>query len=73
MTLDELRAIPIESVRDGGAFEAGTYEVDDAGLLSRGRPVVIQTLGDYVYQLLAPTFARFRDTGWCVPSSRGGG
>jgi hypothetical protein len=73
VTLDELRAVPIEDVRDGGPFEAGTYEVDDAGQLTRGRPIVIATLGDYVYLLLAPTLARFRDTGTCIPSARGRG
>jgi hypothetical protein len=73
VTLDELRAVPIEDVRDAGPFEAGTYEVDDAGQLVRGRPVVIATLGDYVYLLLAPTLARFRDTGTCIPSARNRG
>jgi hypothetical protein len=71
VTLDELRAVPIEDVRDGGPFEAGTYEVDDAGQLTRGKPIVITSFGDYVYLLLAPTLARFRDTGTCIPSARG--
>ncbi len=66
VTLDELRAVPIEDVRDGGPFEAGTYEVDDAGLVRRGKPIVIASLGDYVYELLMPTLARFRDVGSCV-------
>jgi hypothetical protein len=66
VTLDELRAVPIDEVREGGVFEAGTYEVDDAGNVRRGKPIVIATLGDYVYQLLAPTLARWRDVGWCA-------
>lgn len=70
ITVEELRGIPIEQVRDSGAFEAGTYEVDDAGLVQRGRPIVIATLGDYVYEILAPTLARFRDTGTCTASVR---
>jgi hypothetical protein len=75
VTLDELRAVPIETVRDGGPgpFEAGTYEIDDAGLIRRGRPVVVATLGDYVYELLVPTILRFRGAGWCVASAGGGG
>jgi hypothetical protein len=66
VTLDELRKIPITSIRDAGAFEAGTYDVDDAGLLRRGRPIVVETLGDYVYELLVPSLVRFRGVGWCV-------
>jgi len=62
VTLDELRAVPIGNVRDGGAFEAGTYEVVDGGYV-RGAPVVIASFGDYVYQVLVPTLMRFRDTG----------
>jgi hypothetical protein len=70
ITLDELRQIPISQVRkDAGAFEAGTYVVDDAGALQRGRPVVIESLGDYVYELLVPTLIRFRGDGWCVAST----
>jgi hypothetical protein len=65
VTLEELRAVPIETVRDGGAFEAGTYEVNDAGQLERGKPIVIENLGDYVYELLVPSMPRFRDTGTC--------
>jgi len=70
VTLEELRAVPIATVRDGGAFEAGTYELDDAGAVTRGAPIVIETLGDYVYQLLAPTLVRYRDTGTCVATER---
>jgi hypothetical protein len=70
VTLEELRAVPIANVRDGGAFEAGTYEVNDAGTVQRGAPIVIETLGDYVYQVLAPTLVRYRDTGTCVPTQR---
>jgi hypothetical protein len=67
ITLDELRAVPITTLRDSGAFEAGTYDFDDdAGVLQRGKPIVIESLGDYVYQLLFPTLPRFRGTGWCV-------
>jgi hypothetical protein len=69
VTLDELRLVPISTIRDAGAFEAGTYELDDAGLLRRGKPIVIETLGDFVYELLVPTLVRFRDTGWCVASA----
>lgn len=73
VTLDELRAVPIEAVRDGGPFEAGTYEIDEAGVLQRGRPVVIENFGDYVYRLLLPTLARFRDVGICISTGRRGG
>jgi hypothetical protein len=69
VTLDELRAIPISDISDAGAFEAGTYDIDDAGLLRRGQPIVIATLGDYVYELLVPGLLSFRDTGWCVAAS----
>src|SRR4029450_9924747 len=45
----ELRQVPIETVRDAGAFETGTYELDEeAGLTRQGRPLVITTFGDYV-------------------------
>ncbi len=71
ITLDELRAVPLALVRDGGAFEAGTYVVDDAGVLRAGGPVAIETLGDYVYLVLMPTLPRFRDTGACTPTVRG--
>ena len=70
ITLDELRAVPIDVLRDGGAFEAGTYTVDDAGIVRRGQPVVIATLGDYIYEVLTPTLARYRDTGTCVATGR---
>ncbi|HEY8073983.1 MAG TPA: hypothetical protein VIF62_07735 [Labilithrix sp.] len=71
VTLDELRGVPIESVRDGGPFEAGTFDYDeDAGVIRRGRPLVIVSFGDYVYELLLPTLARFRDNGFCVVSSQ---
>ncbi len=70
VTLEELRAVPIATVRDGGAFEAGTYELDEAGAVTRGAPVLIETLGDYVYRLLAPTLVRYRDTGGCVATER---
>jgi hypothetical protein len=73
ITLDELRAVPIDVVRDGGAFEAGTYEVDEAGVLQRGRPILIENFGDYVYRLLLPTIARFRDVGICITTQRRGG
>jgi hypothetical protein len=70
ITLDELRAVPIDRVRDGGPYEAGTYDVDDAGLVTRGRSILIATLGDFVYQELAPSFARFRGVGTCAASVR---
>jgi hypothetical protein len=70
VTLDELRAIPIETVRDGGAFEAGTYEVTEGGTVQRGPPIVIATFGDYVYEVLVPTLTRYRDTGSCTPTLR---
>lgn len=70
VTLDELRKIPISILKDGGAFEAGTYFFDDdAGTLTRGRPVGIASLGDWVYELLIPSLVRFRDKGWCVSST----
>lgn len=70
VTLDELRAVPISALNDSGAFEAGSYDVDpDSGLFIRGKPVVISSLGDFVYELLVPTLVRFRDTGWCVSSA----
>ena len=71
ITLDELSAVPIATVRDGGAFEAGTYDVDDAGILRQGRPIVIETFGDYVYEVLIPSIPRFQGTGTCRPSVRG--
>jgi len=75
VTLDELRQVPIGDVRDGGAFEAGTYVFDDdAGIFRQGRAIPITTFGDYVYELLLPTLPRFRDTGNCtVGIGRGGG
>jgi hypothetical protein len=75
VTLEELGAVSIDSIRDGGPFEAGSYDFDDAGQLVRGKPIVITTLADYVYELLAPTLARFRGTGTCLTSGRrpGGG
>ena len=77
VTLDELRAVPIANVRDGGAFEAGSYEFDeDAGIFRAGRAVKIESLGDYVYELLLPSLPRFRGTGSCgagVGLGRGGG
>jgi hypothetical protein len=76
VTLDELRAVPIASVRDSGAFEAGIYEFDDdAGIFRAGRAVTIESLGDYVYELLLPSLPRFRGTGTCgagVGVGRGG-
>jgi hypothetical protein len=69
VTLDELRGVPIATLHDAGAFEAGTYDVDDAGVLRRGRPIVIESLGDFIYELLLPTLPRFRDVGWCVWTS----
>ena len=71
ITLDELRAVPIATVRDGGAFEAGTYDVDDAGLVRQGRPIVIETFGDYVYEVLIPSIPRFQENGSCRPAIRG--
>jgi hypothetical protein len=77
VTLDELRAVPIASVRDAGSFEAGIYEFDDdAGIFRAGRAVAIESLGDYVYELLLPSLPRFRGTGTCgagVGLGRGGG
>jgi hypothetical protein len=76
VTLDELRAVPISSVRDGGAFEAGTYEFDDdAGIFVQGMPIPILSFGDYVYELLLPSLPRFRDVGTCTIGigRRGGG
>ncbi|MDB5219210.1 MAG: hypothetical protein JWO86_7137 [Myxococcaceae bacterium] len=67
VTLDELRLVPIANVRDGGAFEAGTYVYDDdAGLFRAGQSIPVNTLGDYVYELLLPSLPRFRDTGNCT-------
>jgi len=77
VTLDELRAVPIASVRDAGAFEAGVYEFDDdAGIFRAGRAIAIESLGDYVYELLLPSLPRFRGTGTCgagVGQGRGPG
>lgn len=76
VTLEELRAVPIASVRDSGTFEAGIYEFDDdAGVFRAGKAVVIESLGDYVYELLMPSLPRFRGTGSCgagVGMGRGG-
>jgi hypothetical protein len=67
VTLDELRHVPIAEVRDGGAFEAGTYEFDDdAGVFRNAGAIPITTFGDYVYELLLPSLPRFRDTGNCT-------
>ena len=72
ITLDELRALPIADVRDGGAFEAGTYDVDDdGGLVRQGKPIVIETFGDYVYEVLIPAIPRFQGGGTCTASVRG--
>jgi hypothetical protein len=66
VTLEELRAVPITDVRDGGTFETPTYDFDDdAGIFRPQRTVAIKTLGDYVYVLLFPQLPRFRQTGWC--------
>jgi len=66
VTMDELDAVPIAALGDAGAFEAGTYDFDDdAGTTTDGRPVAVETLGDYVYVVLMPTVLRFRDTGSC--------
>jgi hypothetical protein len=74
VTLDELRQVPIAAVRDAGAFEAGTYEFDDdAGIFRLGASIAIETLGDYVYELLLPTLPRFRDVGTCNPGLGGRG
>ena len=66
VTLGELAAQSIDEVRDGGAFEAGTYEVDEAGITQRGRPILVSNLADWVYEILAPTMPRWRDTGQCL-------
>jgi hypothetical protein len=66
VTLEELKQVPIATIRDAGAFETGTYEFDDDGGVFRpGRSVPINTLGDYVYILLFPQLPRFRQTGSC--------
>jgi len=68
VTLDELRQVPISDVRDSGAFEAGTYDFDeDAGIFRAGSALRIESLGDYVYELLMPSLPRFRGTGNCTP------
>ena len=73
VTLEELRQVPIATLRDGGAFEAGTYEFDDdAGLFRQGKGIAIETFGDYVYEILLPALPRFRDTGSCTIGVRGG-
>jgi hypothetical protein len=78
VTLEELMEVPIGEVRDGGAFEAGTYDFDDdAGMFVRGRPIPITSFGDYVYELLLPSLPRFRDVGTCTigiqrPRGQGG-
>jgi hypothetical protein len=74
VTLDELRQVPISSIKDAGAFEAGSYEFDeDAGVFKLGKTIVISTLGDYVYELLMPTLPRFRDIGTCTAGLGGRG
>lgn len=66
ITLEELRSVPIATIRDAGAFETGTYEYDDdAGVFRQARTVPIDTLGDYVYVLLFPSMPRFRGNGTC--------
>jgi len=71
ITLDELRDVPIATVRDGGAFEAGTYDLDDAGVVRQSRPIVIETFGDYIYEVLIPSIPRFQEHGTCTAAVRG--
>lgn len=64
VTLDELVKVPIGSVRDGGPFEAGTF----AGGGGSGRPILIESLGDFVYVVLLPRLLRFGEKGSCQAS-----
>lgn len=68
VTLDELKQVPIESIRDAGGFEAGSYTYDDDGGLRRGPSLTITTLADYVYEILLPLMPRLENFGPCVPS-----
>ncbi len=63
VTLAELENVPIALVRDGGAFEAGTAQVDAGG--RSGQTIPIQSLGDLVYVVLLPTLPRFGEVGAC--------
>lgn len=65
VTLEELRAVPISTIRDGGAFETSTFDFDDAGVRTEGPSRLIESLGDYMYLVLAPTMPRFRENGVC--------
>lgn len=68
VTIDDLKSVPMDAIRDAGAFETGTYSSDDDGGLRRGPTLVIATLADYVYEVLLPLMPRLEDFGPCVPS-----
>jgi len=64
VTLEELAAVPITRVRDGGAFVSSTYtSVTDAG---GGRAVVVASLGDYLYIVALPRLLRYAERGACA-------
>jgi hypothetical protein len=42
------------------------YDFDeDGGAIHQGKPIVISTFGDYVYEVLIPSIPRFRGVGMC--------
>ncbi len=70
ITLDELVQVPIAAIRDGGPFEAGLVTGNDRGQDGglQGRPVLIESLGDYVYVVLLPRLLRYGPQGRCAAS-----
>ena len=61
VTLEELVRVPIGTIRDGGAFEAGLTTGTDGG----GRSVLVESLGDYVVIVLLPRLLRYGAAGRC--------
>ncbi|MFO0667582.1 MAG: hypothetical protein U0174_26760 [Polyangiaceae bacterium] len=70
ITLDELERVPLSSIRDAGSFEASTYTSDEDGGLRRGPTLAIESLADYVYQILLPLVPRMERFDPCVASIR---
>jgi hypothetical protein len=69
VTLDELVKVPISRIRDGGPFEAGTFSGttgDAGGPGGGGRPIVVESLADFVYVVLLPRLLRYGEEGSCA-------
>lgn len=73
VTLDELRAVSISSLREGGGFEVPTYTFDDAGTERESNAVRVETLGDFVYLVLFPTLPAFSRWRPMLPGPRARG